>query len=58
LNFGQIFGPVATGILIALWAGLLIRWREQRKSLVRRVLFMPGAALVQDSDGELLVFDF
>src|SRR5580765_1143422 len=26
LNFGQIFGPVAAGILMALWTGLLIRW--------------------------------
>jgi oligosaccharide repeat unit polymerase len=45
LNFGQIFGPVAAGILMALWAGLLIRWWEQRKSLLRLVLFMLGAAL-------------
>ena len=45
LNFGQIFGPVAAGILMALWAGLLIRWWEQRKSLLRLVLFMLGVAL-------------
>jgi hypothetical protein len=45
LNFGQIFGPVAAGILMALWAGLLIRWWEQRKSLLRLVLFMLGAGL-------------
>ena len=45
LNFGQIFGPVAAGILMALWAGLLIRWWEQRKSLLRLMLFMLGAAL-------------
>jgi len=45
LNFGQIFGPVAAGILIALWAGLLIRWWEQRKSLLRLGLFMLGAGL-------------
>src|SRR4029453_11558588 len=40
LNFGQIFGPVAAGLLMALWTGLLIRWWEQRKSLLRLVLFM------------------
>jgi oligosaccharide repeat unit polymerase len=45
LNFGQIFGPVAAGILMALWAGLLIRWWEQRKSLLRLVLFMLGVGL-------------
>jgi hypothetical protein len=45
LNFGQIFGPVAAGILMALWTGLLIRWWAQRKSLLRLVLFMLGAGL-------------
>jgi oligosaccharide repeat unit polymerase len=45
LNFGQIFGPVAAGILMALWAGLLIRWWEQRKSLLRLALFMLGVGL-------------
>jgi hypothetical protein len=45
LNFGQIFGPVAAGILMALWTGLLIRWWEQRKSLMRLALFMLGAGL-------------
>jgi oligosaccharide repeat unit polymerase len=45
LNFGQIFGPVAAGILMVLWMGLLIRWWEQRKSLLRLVLFMLGAGL-------------
>ena len=45
LNFGQIFGPVVAGILMALWTGLLIRWWEQRKSLLRLVLFMLGAGL-------------
>jgi len=45
LNFGQIFGPVAAGILMALWVGLLVRWWEQRKSLLRLVLFMLGAGL-------------
>jgi oligosaccharide repeat unit polymerase len=45
LNFGQIFGPVAAAILMALWTGLLIRWWEQRQSLLRLVLFMLAAAL-------------
>src|SRR5437763_14453326 len=45
VNFGQIFGPVAAGILMALWTGLLIRWWEQRQSLLRLVLFMLGAGL-------------
>ena len=45
LNFGEIFGPVVAGILMALWTGLLIRWWEQRKSLLRLVLFMLGAGL-------------
>ena len=45
LNFGKILGPVAAGILMAIWAGLLIRWWEQRKSLLRLALFMLGAGL-------------
>jgi hypothetical protein len=45
LNFGEIFGPVAAGILMAFWTGLLIRWWEQRKSLLRLVLFMLGVGL-------------
>jgi len=45
LNFGQGFGPVAAGILMAFWTGLLIRWWEQRRSLLRLVLFMLGAGL-------------
>jgi MFS family permease len=45
LNFGQIFGPVVAGILMALWTGLLVRWWEQRKSLLRLALFMLGAGL-------------
>src|SRR5213592_4611429 len=45
LNFGKILGPVAAGILIALWTGLLIRWWEQRKSLLRLMLFMLGVGL-------------
>ena len=45
LNFGQILGPVAAGILMAIWTGVLIRWWEQRKSLLRLVLFMVSASL-------------
>ena len=45
LNFGQLLGPVAAGILMALWSGLLIRWWEQRQSLLRLMLFMLGAGL-------------
>ncbi len=30
---------------MALWTGLLIRWWEQRKSLLRLVLFMLGVGL-------------
>src|SRR5215475_5639810 len=45
LNFGRLLGPVAAGILMALWTGLLVRWWGQRKSLLRLVLFMLGAGL-------------
>jgi hypothetical protein len=45
LNFGRILGPVAAGILMAIWTGLLIRWWEQRKSLLRFGLFMISASL-------------
>jgi oligosaccharide repeat unit polymerase len=45
LNFGQILGPVAAGILMALWTGLLVRWWQQRQSLLRLVLFMLGVGL-------------
>jgi hypothetical protein len=45
LNFGQILGPVAAGIIMAFWIGLLVRWWEQRQSLLRLVLFMIGAGL-------------
>ena len=45
LNFGKILGPIAAGILMAVWSGLLIRWWEQRKSLLRLALFMLGIGL-------------
>ena len=45
LNFGRILGPIAAGILMALWTGLLIGWWEQRQSLLRLMLFMLGAGL-------------
>ena len=45
LNFGKLFGPVVAGIIMALWTGLLIRWWQQRNSLLRLMLFMLGAGL-------------
>src|SRR6516162_9283041 len=45
LNFGQMFGPIAAAILMALWTGLLVRWWGQRQSLLRLVLFMLGVGL-------------
>src|SRR5436309_13120510 len=45
LDCGRIFGPVGAGILLARWTGLLIRWWEQRKSLLRLALFMLGVGL-------------
>lgn len=45
LNFGQILGPMAAGMLMALWIGLLIRWWGQRKSLLRLMLFVLGVCL-------------
>jgi hypothetical protein len=45
LNFGKILGPIAAAMLMAIWTGLLIRWWEQRQSLLRLVLFMLGAGL-------------
>jgi hypothetical protein len=45
LNFGSFFGPIAAGIIMALWTGLLIRWWQQRDSLLRLMLFMLGAGL-------------
>jgi oligosaccharide repeat unit polymerase len=45
LNFGQTLGPIAAGLLMALWTGLLIRWWEQRQSLLRLMLFMLGIGL-------------
>jgi oligosaccharide repeat unit polymerase len=45
LNFGQIFGPAAAATLMGIWTGLLIRWWEQRKSILRFMLFMLGAGL-------------
>jgi hypothetical protein len=45
LNFGTFFGPAAAGIIMALWTGLLIRWWQQRDSLLRLMLFMLGVGL-------------
>src|SRR5262249_52938165 len=38
LNFGTIVGPIAAAILMGLWTALLIRWWQQRQSLLRLVL--------------------
>src|SRR5215475_12967698 len=45
LNFGSFFGPVVAGMIMALWTALLIRWWQQRDSLLRLMLFMLGAGL-------------
>jgi len=45
LNFGPLFGPVVAGMIMAIWTGLLIRWWQQRASLLRLMLFMLGAGL-------------
>ena len=45
LNFGQFIGPLVAGVIMALWTALLIRWWEQRNSLLRLALFMLGAGL-------------
>ena len=45
LNFGAFLGPLAAGVIMALWTGLLIRWWQQRDSLLRLMLFMLGAGL-------------
>src|SRR5882724_5327934 len=45
LNFGPFFGPLAAGVIMALWTGLLIRWWQQRNSLLRLMLFMLGVGL-------------
>ena len=45
LNFGTFFGPIAAGIIMAIWTGLLILWWQQRTSLLRLMLFMLGAGL-------------
>jgi hypothetical protein len=45
LNFGPFFGPLAAGIIMALWTAVLIRWWEQRNSLLRLALFMLGTGL-------------
>jgi hypothetical protein len=45
LNFGPFLGPLAAGMMMALWTAVLIRWWEQRNSLLRLALFMLGAGL-------------
>ena len=45
MNFGIWLGPAASGIILALWGGLLTRWWQQRKSILRLCLFMAGLGL-------------
>lgn len=45
MNFGKWIGPPIAGLLIAMWAGLLSRWWQQRYSLLRLCLFMAGLGL-------------
>src|ERR1041384_5885007 len=45
LNFGSFFGPIVAGSIMGIWTGLLIRWWQQRDSLLRLMLFMLGAGL-------------
>ena len=42
LNFGRLFGPLASALLMAIWSGLLARWWLQRESLLRCCLFLTG----------------
>ena len=45
LNFGRVFGPVASALLVSIWSGLLGRWWLQRESLLRCFLFLAGLGL-------------
>lgn len=45
LNFGAIFGPIASGFLMALWTGFLSRLWTQRYSTLRKCLFLVGLGL-------------
>jgi hypothetical protein len=45
LNFGRLFGPVASAVLMSIWSALLARWWLQRESLLRCFLFLTGLGL-------------
>jgi hypothetical protein len=45
LNFGRVFGPLASALLMSIWSGLLGRWWLQRESLLRCLLFLIGLGL-------------
>jgi hypothetical protein len=45
LNFGRLFGPFASALLMSIWSGLLGRWWSQRESLLRCFLFLTGLGL-------------
>lgn len=44
LNFGSIFGPIASAFLLSVWIGVLARLRSQATPL-RRALFLVGLGL-------------
>jgi hypothetical protein len=45
LNFGRLFGPLASALLMSIWSAFLARWWLQRESLLRCSLFLAGLAL-------------
>jgi hypothetical protein len=45
LNFGPVFGPLASALLLSVWSGLLARWWLQRESLMRCFLFLVGVGI-------------
>jgi hypothetical protein len=45
LNFGRLFGPLVSALLMSIWSGLLARWWLQRESLLRCFLFLTGLGL-------------
>jgi hypothetical protein len=45
LNFGTMFGPLVSALLMSTWAGVLARWWLQRDSLLRCFLFLAGLGL-------------
>ena len=45
LNFGTVLGPLASALLMSIWAGLLARLWLQKDSLLRCFLFIAGLGL-------------